>query len=76
MSLLFSLDLTIFRLKKNMNTSHTTVNFRLILSELIEDKKTAYSKVVNAGFQISKPEHDKIIGDLKYSRPKVLLLKN
>lgn len=39
--------------------------FKLMLSETKEDKKETYSKVVDAGFQILNPVHEKIIGDLR-----------
>lgn len=48
-----------------MNPTLSTEYFRLMLSETKEDKKETYSKVVDAGFQILNPVHEKIIGDLR-----------
>lgn len=48
-----------------MTPTLSTEYFRLMLSETKEDKKESYSKVVDAGFQILNPVHEKIIGDLR-----------
>jgi hypothetical protein len=48
-----------------MKSTLSTEYFRLMLSETKEDKKESYSKVVDAGFQILNPVHEKIIGDLR-----------
>ena len=48
-----------------MNPTLSTEYFRLMFSETKEDKKESYSKVVDAGFQILNPVHEKIIGDLR-----------
>ena len=48
-----------------MNPTLSTEYFRLMFSETKEDKKESYSKVVDAGFQILNPVHEKIIGNLR-----------
>ncbi len=45
-----------------MNPSLSTEYFRLMLSEVKADKKKAYSIVLDAGFQILQPVHNKVIG--------------
>lgn len=48
-----------------MKSTLSTEYFTLMLSEAKKDKKESYSKVVDAGFQILNPVHEKIIGDLR-----------
>lgn len=48
-----------------MKSTLSTEYFRLMLTATKEDKRESYSKVVEAGFQILNPVHEKIIGDLR-----------